>query len=328
MGEEADGQHMLPEDYGALYLQFATAIHRLVPETKLGGPPFEGTFDDVEVWPDAAGKVSWLGRFVDYLKAHSRLNDFTFFSFEHYPYQDKPTYSWADLYPEPDYVRHIVQVWKDNGLPPNIPFFMTEGNIGGGAGPSTVKSALWLADYVGSMMTAGAGATYFFHYMPSPDRINGFLMLDEKYNVLGYPPQYLATQVITKEWVQPVDAPHKLFKASSDVTDAAGTLLVTAYAVERPDGQWSVMLVNRDQYNDHAVKIVFNDAETGHDRHFSGRVDRITFGSAEYTWHPQGERGHADPDGPPSKSTVSGGTETLYKLSMASITVLRGSIGD
>jgi hypothetical protein len=222
MGEEADGQHMLPEDYGALYVQFASAIHRLVPEAKLGGPPFEGTFDDVEVWPDAAAKVSWLGRFVDYLKAHGRLNDFTFFSFEHYPYQDKPTYSWADLYREPEYVSHIVEVWKNNGLPPNIPFFMTEGNIGGGAGPSTVKGALWLADYVGSMMTAGAGATYFFHYMPHPGHYDGFLMLDENYNLKGYPPQYLATQVITKEWVQPVDAPHKLFKVSSDVTDAAG----------------------------------------------------------------------------------------------------------
>jgi len=44
MGEEADGQHMLPEDYGALYLQFATAIHKLVPQAKLGGPAFEGTF--------------------------------------------------------------------------------------------------------------------------------------------------------------------------------------------------------------------------------------------------------------------------------------------
>ena len=152
-----------------------------MPEAKLGGPPFEGTFDDVEVWPDAAGKVSWLGRFLDYLKAHGRMNDFTFFSFEHYPYQDKPTYSWADLYPEPDYVRHIVQVWKDDGLPPNIPFFMTEGNIGGGAGVSTVKGALWLADYVGSMMMAGAGATYYFHYMPSPGRWGAYplLLIDE-----------------------------------------------------------------------------------------------------------------------------------------------------
>ena len=103
-------------------------------------------------------------------------------------------------------------------------------------------------------------------------------------------------------------------------------MLVTAYAVERPDGKWSVMLVNRDQYNDHAVKVVFNDS--GHDRHFSGQVDRITFGSAEYTWHAEGERGHADPDGPPSKSALTGDANTLYRLPKASIVVLRGRIGD
>ena len=328
MGEEADGQHMLPEDYGALYIQFAAAIHKLVPEAKLGGPPFEGTLGDVEVWPDANGKVSWLGRFVDYLKAHNRLSDFTFFSFEHYPYQDMPTYSWADLYPEPRYVSHIIEVWKDNGLPPNIPFFMTEGNIGGGAPPSTVKSGLWLADYVGSMMAAGAGATYYFHYMPYPGGVGGFgnfLMIDENYKVRGYPPQYLAAQVITKEWVQPLDAPHKQFKAASDVNDAAGNVLVTAYAVERPDGQWSVMLVNRDQYNDHAVKVAFNTGKQ--ERHFAGQVDRITFGSNEYQWHEEGTGGHADPDGPPSKSKVDGGAEALYQLPKASITVLRGRIG-
>jgi len=127
-----------------------------------------------------------------------------------------------------------------------------------------VKGALWLADYVGSMMTAGARATYYFHYMPFPGRWTGaypLLLIDESYNVKSYPPQYMASQVITKEWVQPVDAPHKLFQASSDVVDAAGNLLVTAYPIERPDGHWSVMLVNRDQFNDHTVKVVFNDSE-------------------------------------------------------------------
>ena len=327
MGEEADGQHMLPEDYGALYLQFASAIHKLVPEAKLGGPSFEGTFGDVEVWPDANGKVSWLGRFLDYLKSHGRLQDFTFFSFEHYPYQDRPTYSWADLYPEPGYVSHIVQVWKDNGLPPSIPFFMTEGNIGGGNGPSTVKSALWLADYVGTMMSEGAGATYYFHYMPSPDRPGGFLMIDKDFNLKGYPPQYLAAQMITREWVQPADAPHRQFKASSNVSDAAGNVLVTAYAVERPDKQWSIMLVNRDQYSDHSVKVVFSDADGKRERYFTGPVAHITFGSNEYQWHQEGEGGHADPDGPPLRTMFGGSAETLFQLPKASITVLRGIIG-
>ena len=69
MGEEADGQRMLPEDYAALYVQFARAIHKLVPNAPLGGPSFEGTPGDVDAWADANGRVSFLGRFVDYLKA-------------------------------------------------------------------------------------------------------------------------------------------------------------------------------------------------------------------------------------------------------------------
>jgi len=328
MGEEADGQHMLPEDYGALYLQFATAIHRLVPEAKLGGPPFEGTTEDVEVWPDAAGKVSWLGRVLDYLKAHGRLSDFTFFSFEHYPLMDKrANLAWSDLYDEPGFVSHIVQVWKDNGLPPNLPFFMTEGNMTGGGERPDIMSGLWLADYVGAMMTEGASGTFYFHYMPVAGRPRGFIILDQNYHVTTYPPQYIATQVITREWVQPVDSPHRLFRVCSDVRDAAGHLLVTAYAVERPDGQWSVMLVNKDHDNEREVKVVFADPETHHDRFFTGRVDRITFGDAEYQWHAEGTSGRADPDGPPSKSTVTGGAEALYNLPKTSIVVLRGKIG-
>ncbi len=328
MGEEADGQHMLPEDYGALYIQFARAIHRLVPEAKLSGPAFEGTFEDVEVWPDQQGRVSWLGRFLDYLKAHGRLKDFTFFSFEHYPFQDRlgPS-AWSDLYLEPRFVNHIIQVWKDNGLPPNLPFFMTEGNMGGGGGSSDVKSALWLADYVGTMMTGGASGTFYFHYMPSPGGRGSFLALDRDYRVVNYPPQYLAAQVINREWMQPVDAPHRLYKVSTVETDSAGNALVTAYAAERPDGQWSVMLVNRDHDNDHPVQVVFADPISGHERHFIGPVDRITFGAAEYVWHGEGRSGRADPDGPPSKSTISGGIDARYLLPKASITVLRGRIG-
>jgi len=335
MGEEADGQHMLPEDYGALYIQFAAAIHKLVPEAKLGGPAFEGTFGDVQVWPDAMGRVSFLGRFLDYLKSHGHLDDFTFFSFEHYPFHDSGVIaSWNELLIEPALVHHVVQAWKDNGLPPNLPFFMTEGNMGGSiawgtsGGPASVKSALWLADYVGAMLSEGAGGTYYFHYMPTPGRNGGFLALDKDYHVLNYPPQYLAAQVITKEWVQPVDAPHRLFRAASDIKDDGGDPLVTAYAVERPDGQWSVMLVNKDQMNDHAVHLEFVDKDGGRTRQFVGAVDRITFGSGEYSWHPgkDGRGAKVDPDGPPSKFTIQ--ANTTYVLPKASIVVLRGHISE
>jgi F5/8 type C domain len=327
MGEEADGQHMLPEDYGALYIQFATAIHKIVPEAKLGGPAFEGTFGDVEVWPDEVGRVSWLARFLDYLKAHGRLSEFTFFSFEHYPFMEREnTASWNDLYLEPGFVKHVVQAWKDNGLPANVPFFMTEGNMGGGGGPRDVKSALWLADYVGAMLAEGASGTFYFHYMPTPGGRGQFLALDKDYRVTNYPPQYLAAQIITKEWVQPVDAAHKLYPVTSNVQDESGNVLVTAYAVERPDGQWSVLLINKDRENDREVNLVFADEEKKRARHFKGPVERITFGSAEYQWHEGETGGHAEPDGPATKTTLEGGATVMYKLPKASIIVLRGKI--
>ncbi|HEX3684011.1 MAG TPA: discoidin domain-containing protein [Bryobacteraceae bacterium] len=346
MGEEADGQRVLPEDYAALYIQFSKAIHKLVPEAPLGGPSFEGTEGDVDSWADANGRVSFLGRFVDYLRAHDALRDFTFFSFEHYPCgagggEGKICADWNSLYWEPAFVNHLIQAWKDNGLPPNLPFFMTEGNDLEDGGPETVKRGLWLADYVGSMLTAGASGTYYFHYIASPHGEDGFLTIDDNNRVVNYSPQYLATEVIAKEWVQPVVSIHKLFRTSSDVKDKDGNILVTAYTVERPDGKWSVMLVNKDKDHDHGVKVSF--AVNKQNGYFSGPVDRIVFGAAEYQWHAdpisnasnagQGGRrsnvrtGHAAPDGPPSKSTIMpSGPGTIYSLPKASIIVLRGDV--
>ncbi|PYU76007.1 MAG: glycosyl hydrolase family 5, partial [Acidobacteria bacterium] len=55
IGEEPDGKNTSPEDYGALYLQWATALHRVDPKLRLGGPVFEGVKEDIKVWPDAQG---------------------------------------------------------------------------------------------------------------------------------------------------------------------------------------------------------------------------------------------------------------------------------
>src|ERR1700688_2638526 len=74
--------------------------------------------------------------------------------------------------------------------------------------------------------------------------------------------------------------------------------LVTACAVERPDRQWAAMLVNRDQSNDHAVKVVFKRSR---DR---TRPAFLRFGGSLHVRkrHLEGVSSHADPDGPPSKS--------------------------
>jgi hypothetical protein len=353
MGEEADGQYMLPEDYGALYLQWATAIHRVDPALKLGGPSFQGVNRDIEVWPDANGRVSWLGRFVDYLKAHGRMNDLAFFSFEHYPYDPCRT-PWGMLYDEPELVKHIVQVWHEDGIPPDMPMFITEGNLSSGASETyqDIFAGVWLADYVGSFLTAGGKAIYFFHYLPlhmepgcnsSPGTF-GMFTIDADYHIQQPLAQYFVAQLINLEWVQAGGGEHQVFAANSDLNDGAGHELVTAYATRRPDGQWSVMLVNRDQENGRRVKIAFQGKDDSVSS-FAGPVEISTFGSPQYQWHPAKTRfmahaeksvtertvvttakGWADPDGPIAHSRENAAKDTMYELPPASVVVIRGKV--
>jgi hypothetical protein len=115
-----------------------------------------------------------------------------------------------------------------------------------------------------------------------------------------------------------------LFNAWSDITDGAGNNLVTAYAVHRPDGDWSLLLINKDQENVHSVKISFDDSTQPAPGFFAGLLAVRTFGKAQYQWHPATLA--ADPDGPIATSTINGGPSTSYELPAASITVVRGKL--
>ena len=353
MGEEADGQFMLPEDYAALYLQWATAIHRVDPALKLGGPSFQGVNKDIEVWPDANGNVSWTGRFIDYLKQHGRMNDLAFFSFEHYPYDPCKT-PWGMLYDEPELMSHIMQVWRDDGIPADMPMFVTEGNLSSGASETyqDIFSGIWLADYIGSFLNSGGKGVYFFHYLPlqmepgcnnSPGTF-GMFTVDANYQIQQPLAQFFVAQLINLEWVQPGGGEHQVFAANGDVSDGAGHELVTAYAVKRPDGKWAVMAVNRDQQNAHKVRISF-EGPADKESNFTGPVEISTFGSAQYRWHPAQTRfmahaensggrtivattqGNADPDGPIVHAKLDGEKSTMYDVPAASVVVIRGKVG-
>ena len=333
MGEEPDGKHAMPEDYAALYLQWATAIHRVDPKLKLGGPIFEGVNEDIRVWLDAQGRSSWMGRFVAYLKSHGRLADLAFVSFEHYPFEPCSV-KWESLYSEPQLMKHILQVWRDDGVPPDVPLMVTEDHLAAGlTGPmSTIFSALWLADNVGSFFEGGGAV---FHHSPiQPEPVQNSCLgwatwsnfvADRDYNINGYTALYFAAHMINLEWVQHRSGVHQLFSSSTDSKDDQGNVLVTSYAVHRPDGNWSLMLVNRDQKNAHAVRIAFATPRT-RESSFSGPVTMTTFGSEQYVWKDEGSNSHADPDGPPVATTVMGGEQTTFTLPKASITVLRGKV--
>jgi F5/8 type C domain len=335
MGEEPDGHYTVPEDYAALYVQFAAALHRADPKLKLGGPVFTGQNEDIQTWPDANGNSSWTARFIDYLKVHGRLDDLAFFSFEHYPI-DPGKLGWSSLYDEARLVTHIMQVWRADGVPRDVPLFITESNLSSQYSEAYMDlwSGLWLADYVGAFLSGGGKALYYFHYLPeemgtghngSTGTFN-FFSADHELKIRQPLAQYFASRLINLEWLQPGDGEHRLFAATADVTDGAGHSLITAYPVLRPDGDWALLVVNKDQENAHAVAIRFEDGARGRSGAFTGTLTSIVFGRREYQWRPNLAGGTAEPDGPPAISHLDAGSDARIVLPAASVVVLRGKV--
>ena len=336
MGEEPDGKHAMPEDYGALYVQWADAIHKVDPKLKLGGPIFEGVNEDIRVWPDAQGRTSWMGRFVDYLRTHGHLQDLAFVSFEHYPFEPCDI-TWKSLYSEPQLMKHILQVWRDDGVPKDVPLMVTESHLAADlTGPmSTIFAGLWLADNIGAFFEGGGAA--FYHSPIQPQGLQNSCLgvaswsnfvAPHEYDITGYTSLYYAAHMINREWTQHRSGTHQMFPSSIDIKDSDGNALVTAYTVHRPDGNWAVMLVNRDEANPHSVQVMFENSANGRHESFSGPVEVVTFGSEQYVWINDGQNSHADPDHPPVGTVVEGDSKTIFTLPKASITVLRGKVKD
>jgi F5/8 type C domain-containing protein len=334
MGEEPDGQFVLPEDDAALYVQWADAIHKVDPNTKLAGPVFEGVNSDIQVWRDSHGNVSWFNRFLNYLNSHGHLGDLNVMTFEHYPF-DPCHLTWNDLYQEPALVRGIVKVWRDDGLPKGVPMQITESNLAYDTAVQYMQpfGALWLADYAGSFLTVGGKALFYYQWEPLPMYKGcggwgtfGMFKVDAHYNVTQDTAQFFSAQMLTQEWVDPGDGSHFVYPASTDIKDDKGHVLVTAYSLLRPDRQWSLLLVNKDQSNPHSVVVEFHNS-AGHSNHyFHGTVRQVSFGADNYVWHAEGQNGYARPDGPAVISDQSGGKGVEYTLPKASVTVLRGDV--
>jgi hypothetical protein len=330
LGEEPDGQWVLPEDDAALYVQWADAIHAVDPDIRLAGPVFQGVNEDIPVWPDAAGNTSWFKRFLNYLRTHGHLKDLQVMTFEHYPYNPCGI-QWGYLYVEPALVTGIMKVWRHDGLPASVPMQITESNLSWNADTNymNVFSALWLADYMGSFLTAGGQAAYYYQYEPLPMYNGcgwgtfGMFNVNQDYGIEQNVSQYFAAQMLTQEWAQPIDLTHLVYPASSDIVDSKGNVLVTTYAIQRPDGQWALLLVNKDLNTAHTVSVAFHGRT---DHYFEREVRQISFGADDYLWHPNGANGFADPDGPAEISSQKAGKDAVYTLPRASITVLRGPI--
>jgi hypothetical protein len=132
--------------------------------------------------------------------------------------------------------------------------------------------------------------------------------------------QFFAAQMLTQSWSEPGGGVHLLYPTITD----AKTKWVAAWPLSRPDGLWSLLLVNRDFENTHSVNVQFNTVNGI--AWFSGGVAQTRFGPQQYAWIVDGKHSYPSPDGPQSTTTVAGGPDTQYILRPASLTVLTGPV--
>jgi hypothetical protein len=192
--------------------------------------------------------------------------------------------------------------------------------------PMQIEGGLWLADYFASGLSNGLAGVVYYQYEPVPITQNRgcpadwgnltMFVADRAAHIRATDAQYGVARMLTQEWVAPGNAVHQLFAA----TGAPG---LTAYAVKRPDGVWSVMLVNKAPQA-RRVTLRFADAQPHGESAFTGTVSEITYGAAQYEWHALGAKSTAAPNDPPLRSDVT--ASDAYEVPARSVTILRGSI--
>ncbi|HST53778.1 MAG TPA: discoidin domain-containing protein [Pyrinomonadaceae bacterium] len=335
MGEEPEDQYVSPEDYGALYVQWADALHAVDPRLQLGGPCFVSIEEENKSEPDDMSEKEWLARFLDYLRTHGHSGDYNFFSFEWYPFDDVCAPTAPQLAEMPGNMTFALRELQRDVLPQGLPILMTEYGYSAFAGEPEVRieGALMNADIAGLFLTLGGAQSYLYGYEPN-ELIretpcgwgnNSLLLMDDAGRIKYRLATYHAARMLTKLWAQPADEPLEVYTASADILNGKRQELVTAYALRRPDGRWSLLLVNKDPRRAWTVRVRLSDARARGDSYLRGPADLYQFSAAQYRWHSDGERGHPLRSQPPAHFNLGGRQALGVRLPPLSLSVVQVS---
>jgi hypothetical protein len=332
LGEEPDGQYVSPEDYGALYSQWADAIRRVDKEVKLGGPSFQEIMFDRE----DRGNAEWMRRFLDYLKQRKRLSDFEFFSFEWYPFDNVCDPIPPQLMRAPRLMESALRAMQRNGLSRQRPWVISEYGYSAFASRAEIdlEGALLNADIIGKFFTLGGSQAFLFGYPPGyagrdyPCTAGGNMMfsLNDEGKVGDRFATYFGTRLLTQQWLASGEAVHEIYPAHSDAKNELGEELITAYAAKTDDGTWSLLLINKDPARTFEIEPVFKNASSI--QRFKGMVDVYQFSSEQYALNDSKQNPRPIRAADPAHRTIEANQSLKLDLPAYSLTVVRGQVGN
>jgi hypothetical protein len=336
LGEEPDGQYVAPEDYGALYLRAADALRAVDPAAVLGGPSFQSLWDEpMMAWAGTtvAPDRPWLTRWLAYLEGLGRAPP-AFLSFEWYPFDEVCAPPEPQLQQASSLLTAALANLYAQGLPRDTPLLMTEYGYSAFSAQAEVDltGALFNADTVGTFLTQGGAAAYLYGYEPSPIYRgpncdtwgnNTLFLSDAQRRILARTATYHGATLLARHWAGNPNQPHRVYPARVETGVAAS--LLGAYAVQRPDGLWAVLLVNKDPRREWTVTLRFAGPERDATADLRGPADLYQFSAAQYRWRANGEHGRPQRSHPPQHSVLAERGPVQTRLPPWSLTVIRGN---
>lgn len=330
LGEEPDGQLVSPEDYGALYARWVKALRPLDRSLRFGGPSFATI---TPFAPEESSEKTWLKRFLSYTKARGLTDAFNFFTFEWYPFDDVCEPTAPQLAANTRMLADALEGLRTGLLPAGTEVYLSEYGYSSYASEAEVgiEGALLNADTVGLFLTLGGERAYLYGYEPNEliseaDCTWGNNMLfgmDAGGRIKFRTATYYGARLLTREWALPSGARLEVFPAASDILDEQGQPLVNAYALRRPGGQWSLLLINKDPLRAWDVDLKILDRLTGDSSPLRLPADLYQYSRAQYVWQPEGGRGHPRLDLPPAHALLPTGAGESVRLPPYSLTVVR-----
>jgi hypothetical protein len=334
LGEEPDGQWAAPEDYAALYTGVARRLTALNSQVKLGGPSLQNFEDQLVTWADSSGNRSWMNRFLRCIRNVGAR--FDFFSFEFYPFDNICADAAPQLRETPKRLSAMLASLRADGVPTKIPWLMSEYgySVFSGRDEVDIEGALFNADTVGTFLNLGGTKAYLYGYEPNylQDELKcswGNLMmlqLNPRNDQLNRLSAYYAAQLITKEWMQPTNETHEIFRVTTKQKNSASSPVATMYAIRRPDKQWALLAINKHPNRAAQLNVQFDIPGVQQPVSFVGQVEVIQFSRQQYAWHDDGPNGHPIRSLPPARFTRE--ASSFYELPPYSLTILRGRVPD
>jgi hypothetical protein len=154
------------------------------------------------------------------------------------------------------------------------------------------------------------------------------LQLNPKSDQLNRLSAYYAAQLLTKEWMQPINEQHEMFpvtiKETKNGAHGVTRPTVTVYAVRRPDKKWSLLAINKNPKRAARLGVEFNLPNAKQPVSFVGEVEVLQFSREQYSWQADGPNGHPIRSLPPARLTRE--AASFYDLPPYSLTVLRGNL--